>query len=134
MPDSCLNRIRILAFSLALTATAQADDVHPIDVWHGEWSAEDTPFSLRVVPAGNRFTVLPVQPAGLEWTASNGFISGNSGTIDVEYQGASAQVLVQLLSHDTAIVRSMSCQPDYHVICTLVRNQQARFIKRTSQN
>jgi hypothetical protein len=37
--------------------------------------------------------------------------------------------MVQLTSPSTAIVRSMSCQPDYHVVCTLVRNQQARFVK-----
>jgi hypothetical protein len=36
---------------------------------------------------------------------------------------------VQLISDSSAIVRSLSCQPDYHVICTLVQNQQALFIK-----
>ena len=98
-------------------------------VWEGEWQAEDTLFSLRVVPQGARFIVEPVSSLGLEWTSSNGVLNGNSGTINVEYQGVSAQVLVQLISDSSAIVRSLSCQPDYHVICTLVSNQQALFVK-----
>jgi len=98
-------------------------------VWEGEWQAENTLFSLRVVPQGNRFMIEPVSSLGLEWTSSDGVITGNSGTINVEYQGVSAQVLVQLISYSSAIVRSLSCQPDYHVVCTLVRNQQALFVK-----
>ena len=101
--------------------------------WEGEWQVEDTLFSLRVVPQGSRFIVEPVSSLGLEWTSSNGVINGNSGTINVEYQGVSAQVLVQLISDSSAIVRSLSCQPDYHVICTLVSNQQALFVKVQGQ-
>lgn len=98
-------------------------------VWEGEWQAENTLFSLRVMTQGNRFVIEPVSSLGLEWNSSDGRIDGHSGTINVEYQGVSAQVLVQLISNSSAIVRSMSCQPDYHVVCTLVRNQQALFIK-----
>lgn len=97
--------------------------------WHGTWQAENTTFTLRVVPDGNRFAVEAVQPLGLGWTSSDGIINGNSGTINVEYQGVTALVMVQLISDSSAIVRSMSCQPDYHVVCTLVRNQQALFLK-----
>lgn len=107
-------------------ATAQS---FPQSVWQGEWQIEATTFTLRVSTEGNRFFIEPVRPLGLEWSTNNGIIDGNNGTIQVEYQGVSAQVMVQLISDTSAIVRSMSCQPDYHVICTLVSNQQALFIK-----
>jgi hypothetical protein len=110
-------------------ATALADDLHQPHHWLGEWLAEGTDFRLRVIPQGNRFQVEPVFPLGLNWKAGLGTINGTSGTIHVEYEGVTAQVMVQLTEPGSAIVRSMSCQPDYHVICTLVRNQQARFIK-----
>lgn len=100
------------------------------DVWHGEWQAENTDFSLRVVPAGDRFYVEPIQSLGLNWHASDGVLNGKNGTIHVQYEGVTAQVMVQLISQESAIVRPLACQPDYHVICTLVRNQQARFIKQ----
>jgi len=112
-----------------LTATAQSA---PLSVWQGEWQVEATTFTLRVSTQGNRFFIEPVRPLGLEWTSSNGTIDGNTGTIQVEYQGVSAQVMVQLISDSSAIVRSLSCQPDYHVICTLVQNQQALFLKLTN--
>lgn len=111
-----------------LTATQVAQ--FNSSAWDGEWQAENTTFILRVIPEGNRFAVEAVQPLGLGWTSSNGIINGNSGTINVEYQGVTALVMVQLISHSSAIVRSMSCQPDYHVVCTLVRNQQALFNKQ----
>lgn len=122
------------ALGLADDSADTAPDVsgHKFDssAWHGNWQAENTTFILRVLPEGNRFEVEAVQPLGLGWTSSNGIINGNSGTINVEYQGVTALVMVQLISHGSAIVRSMSCQPDYHVVCTLVRNQQALFIKQ----
>jgi len=58
-----------------------------------------------------------------------GPINGTSATIDVEYQGVVARVLVQLGESGTAMVRPLSCQPDYHVVCALVQNQQARFFR-----
>lgn len=117
-----------LCFCLLVTSLT-ADDAGNSHLWQGEWLAEGTDFRLRVIPDGNQFQVEPVFPLGLNWKAGTGMISGNSGTINVEYEGVTAQVMVQLIDIDSAIVRSMSCQPDYHVICTLVRNQQARFIR-----
>ncbi|MDO8907655.1 MAG: hypothetical protein Q7W55_04040 [Pseudohongiella sp.] len=129
-------RLLISCLCMAAPAICLADDSatqgYSFDssAWQGEWQAENTTFILRVIPEGNRFAVEPIQPLGLDWTSSNGIINGNSGTINVEYQGVTALVLVQLITHSSAIVRSMSCQPDYHVVCTLVRNQQALFIKQ----
>jgi hypothetical protein len=118
-----------LSCACAATPFYAAGQSAPQSVWQGEWQIEATTFTLRVSTQGNRFFIEPVRPLGLEWTSNNGMIDGNNGTILVEYQGVSAQVMVQLISDTSAIVRSMSCQPDYHVICTLVRNQQALFIK-----
>lgn len=132
MQHSFVKSLLILAFTVASAQSFTAENPSNEHIWHGEWQAEGMPLSLRVIPAGERFTVLPLEPAAIEWRASNGIISGNTGTIDIEYQGVTAQVLVQLQDTVSAIVRPMSCQPDYHVICTLVRNQQARFIKRTA--
>jgi len=129
-------RLLISCLCIATPAISLADDtasqghIFNSSAWHGEWQAENTTFILRVIPEGNRFAVEAVQPLDLGWTSKNGIINGNSGTINVEYQGVTALVMVQLITHSSAIVRSMSCQPDYHVVCTLVRNQQALFIKQ----
>ena len=112
------------------TAAAQ-ESIQAGPQWSGVWQAdtEDMLFTLRVTREGDQFTVDEVTPRGMGWRVRNGAISGQSGTIDVSYQGVQARVLVQLTQPDVAMVRSMSCQPDYHVVCTLVRNQQARFVR-----
>tara|TARA_R110002124_G_scaffold194491_1_gene361595 strand:- start:5 stop:448 length:444 start_codon:yes stop_codon:yes gene_type:complete len=118
-----------LMLGAALASSAGADELTDPDTWQGEWQAENTDFSVSVSPSGTNFRLEPLRPAGIEWQAGEGMINGSSGTVEVRYQGVVAQVMVQLTSPQTAIVRSMSCQPDYHVVCTLVRNQQARFVK-----
>ncbi|KKO06947.1 hypothetical protein LCGC14_0061330 [marine sediment metagenome] len=119
----------LAALLLATSVSIHADELSDPGIWHGEWQAEDTDFTLLVLPSGTNFRLEPLRPAGIEWQAGEGLINGSSGTVEVSYQGVVAQVMVQLTSPETAVVRSMSCQPDYHVVCTLVRNQQARFIK-----
>lgn len=114
---------------MAVSVSTYADELSDPDTWHGEWQAQDTDFTLLVLPSGMNFRLQPLRPAGIEWQAGEGSINGSSGTVEVRYQGVVAQVMVQLTGPETAIVRSMSCQPDYHVVCTLVRNQQARFVK-----
>jgi len=101
--------------------------------WSGVWAAEDSPFVIRVTRSGNQFAVESIESMGLEWVASNGIINGDSATIEVEYQGVYGRVLVQLIDATTAMARALSCQPDYHVICALVRNQQAQFNKQVSR-
>ena len=127
----CVALICACLAAMPLAAFAQSA---PLSVWQGEWQVEATLFTLKVSTEGNRFFVDPVRPLGIEWTSTNGTIDGNTGTIQVKYQGVSAQVMVQLISDSSAIVRSLSCQPDYHVICTLVQNQQALFTKLTNAN
>lgn len=129
-------RFLFICCSLATAATTSADDdglaeIHSFDssTWAGEWRVENTNFVVRVEPQGNRFVVHPVQPLDMGWNSSNGIINGNSGTINVEYQGVSALAIVRLLSPATAMISALSCQPDYHVVCTLISNQQALFVK-----
>lgn len=98
--------------------------------WAGVWATQDSPFVIKVTRSGNQFMVESIESMGLEWEAGNGIINGDSATIDVEYQGVYSRVLVQLMDATTAVARAMSCQPDYHVICALVRNQQAQFNKQ----
>ena len=125
------------------SASAQAQTAHhaqqylqavPIQsqdgAWGGVWAAQDSPFVIKVTRSGNQFMVESIESMGLEWVARNGIINGDSATIDVEYQGVYGRVLVQLMDATTAVARAMSCQPDYHVICALVRNQQAQFNKQ----
>lgn len=100
--------------------------------WTGQWLAEGLPFVVRVQASDGHLEVSPVEPADQTWVTRNGQISGDSATIDIEYQGVTATALIQLMEDDTAIARALSCQPDYHVICTLVRNQQARFQRLSS--
>jgi hypothetical protein len=126
---STYSLLAALLLTTTLGAAAHADELTDPTIWHGEWQAEDTDFTLLVLPSGTNFRLEPLRPAGIEWQAGEGMINGSSGTVEVRYQGVVAQVMVQLTSPSTAIVRSMSCQPDYHVVCTLVRNQQARFVK-----
>lgn len=121
--------LAVLMLTVTLATSADADELTDPTTWHGEWQAENTDFTLLVLPSGTNFRLEPLRPAGIEWQAGEGMINGSSGTVEVRYQGVVAQVMVQLTSPETAIVRSMSCQPDYHVVCTLVRNQQARFVK-----
>lgn len=119
----------LMIMAAVASTDVDADDLADPGLWHGQWQAQDTDFTLMVLPSGTNFRLQPLRPEGIQWQAGEGLISGSSGTVEVRYQGVTAQVLVQLTGPETAMVRSMSCQPDYHVVCTLVRNQQARFIK-----
>lgn len=125
LPSALLLALALMLLSLQAGAGAADAD------WSGVWQAdtEDMDFTLRVISDGEQFTVEEVMPTGMGWTVENGTITGQSGTINVFYQGVTARVLVQLLDSNTAIIRSMACQPDFHVVCTLVRNQQARFVR-----
>jgi hypothetical protein len=115
-----------LFMPLAVTPNAYANDNH---LWSGLWNAEDTLIVIRVIRYENEFIVEPVETMGLTWTTRKGIINGDTATIEVEYQGVIGRVFIQLLDERNAVARALSCQPDYHVICALVHNQQARFLK-----
>jgi len=109
----------------ALTAAAQNSPDET--AWSGTWAAEGLPFVVEARASDNRLEVRPVAPANPQWTTWSGRIDRQSATIEAEYQGVTAVVLIELLSDDRAVVQALSCQPDYHFICTLSRNQQALF-------
>jgi len=110
-------------------ALAQTVGASLAQQWSGIWNAEGSLLTLKVSHSDNQLHVEPVESLGFVWRNSIGHINGSSATIDVEYQGVVATVLVQLGEGGTAMVRPLSCQPDYHVVCALVQNQQARFRK-----
>jgi hypothetical protein len=120
--------IGFLAFALGLPAQSCAQ-TSGVPQWSGIWNAEGSLLTLRVTHIDDQLHVEPVESLGFQWRNSVGQINGSSATIDVEYQGVVATVLVQLGEGGTAMVRPLSCQPDYHVVCALVQNQQARFRK-----
>lgn len=113
-----------------LTTAACAQDSSTADGWRwsGYWAAEGLGFMIEARRDDRRLQISPLDPraAGL-WSIRNGQIKGDSATIEAEYQGVTATVYIELTAVDTAIARTLSCQPDYHFICTLARNQQARF-------
>jgi len=119
--------VMAMALSVPAQVLAQSVAVQPTPQWSGVWNAEGSLISLRVTHRNDQLHVEPLVTMGHEWRNSIGEVNGNSATLDVEYQGVVARVLVQLGTDNTAIVRPLSCQPDYHVVCALVQNQQALF-------
>ncbi len=117
--------IGMLLCASSFTAQAQT----PAKNWSGVWQAQGTPFTLRVTRQDDQLHIEPVESLGFIWRNGVGKISGDSATVEVHYQGVVGTILVQLGEGDTAMVRPLSCQPDYHVVCALVQNQQARFVK-----
>ncbi len=126
----------VMAMALGLPAQilAQSGIAQPAPQWSGIWNAEGSLLTLRVTHQNDHLNIEPLVTIGYEWRNSVGEIKGNSATLDVEYQGVVARVLVQLGNDNTAMVRALSCQPDYHVVCALVQNQQALFRRTGSAN
>jgi len=118
-----------LSLGLASPGQAQSGGTAPAPQWTGIWNAEGTLLTLKVTHKDNQLHVEAQESMGYFWRNGVGTINGTSATIDVEYQGVVARVLVQLGESGTAMVRPLSCQPDYHVVCALVQNQQARFFR-----
>jgi len=126
---SCITGFLALSLGLPAHTLAQSAGSALSPQWSGIWNAEGTQLTLKVTHQAGRLHVEPMESLGHIWRNSVGYINGSSATIDVEYQGVVATVLVQLGQEGTAMVRPLSCQPDYHVVCALVQNQQARFRK-----
>ncbi|MDF1624107.1 MAG: hypothetical protein P1V33_11635 [Pseudohongiella nitratireducens] len=93
--------------------------------WNGYWAIEAFNFMIEVDATTNSFEVIPVLPATLPWTPGVGEIRDGKGYINVEYQGVSANLLVQLTDPDTALVQPINCMPEYHMLCALAQSQRA---------
>ncbi|MEK7259266.1 MAG: hypothetical protein AAB211_05660 [Pseudomonadota bacterium] len=119
--------------ALALLLAAHPAQAQVDNDWSGVWNAEGTLFSLRITRMNDQLLVEPLESLGFIWSNGIGRIHGGSdeqsATIEVGYQGATGTLLVQLGEEGTATVRPVNCQPDFHVVCALVQNQQARFVK-----
>lgn len=119
---------RLIIFLLAI-ASAGASAQTNSDQWSGIWQAEGTLFTLNVTNDNEQLYIRPEESLGFIWQSGVGHIDGLSAAMEVRYQGAIGMVLVQLEDSGTAIARALSCVPDYHVVCALVKNQQVRFVK-----
>ena len=116
--------------SLLSILSTQANAQTPHADWSGVWQASGSPFMLKVHSQNDLLHVEAIESMGLVWQNSPGTIHGDSATFEVQYQGVTATVLVQKTDAETAIARPLSCQPDYHIVCALVQNQQALFVKQ----
>lgn len=93
--------------------------------WNGYWAIEAFNFMIEVDATTRRFEVIPVLPATLPWTPGIGEIRNGKGYINVEYQGVSADLQVQLTDENTALVQPVNCIPEYHMLCALAQSQRA---------
>ena len=138
--NSCLTSIAtarliaaaFLSLLLAGSSALLAQTVNET-TWSGIWNAEGTLFSLRITRIDDHLLIEPLETLGFVWSNSLGRISsgpeGESATVEVDYQGVKGTLLVELGESGTAMVRPVDCQPDFHVVCALVQNQQARFVR-----
>ncbi|MCB1664882.1 MAG: hypothetical protein KDI28_03845 [Pseudomonadales bacterium] len=129
MRSQTLGFTRLILTCLLVLGSARGFAQTSHSHWSGVWQVEGSPFTVRVTSHDNLLHVEPVESMGFIWRNTPGRISGNNATFEVEYQGVTATVLVQKADEDTAIARPLSCQPDYHIVCALVQNQQALFVK-----
>ncbi len=127
-----VHRTAYTALALLLAA-AHPTQAQVDNDWSGIWNAEGTLFSLRITQMNDQLLIEPLESLGFIWSNGIGRIHGGndeqSATIEVGYQGATGTLLVQLGEEGTATVRPVNCQPDFHVVCALVQNQKARFVK-----
>lgn len=115
--------LSVLASTITFTSLSplEANDID----WNGYWAIEAFNFMIEVDATANTFEVIPVLPATLPWTPDTGEIRDGKGYINVEYQGVSADLLVQLTDANTALVQPVNCMPEYHMLCALAQNQRA---------
>ncbi|MFN3162755.1 MAG: hypothetical protein ACE37N_04580 [Pseudohongiellaceae bacterium] len=97
--------------------------------WNGQWLAEGTLFQISVTVSNGVMTVGEVESLGFVWDSEAGEVDGNLATIPVSYAGVSGIVQAELVDATTAVAVAASCMPEFMVVCTLARNQQAVFRK-----
>ncbi|GAB5499803.1 MAG: hypothetical protein PsegKO_21140 [Pseudohongiellaceae bacterium] len=97
--------------------------------WNGQWLAEGTLFQISVTVNDGVMTVGEIESLGFVWDSQAGEVNGNVATIPVSYAGVSGIVQAELVDATTAVAVAASCMPEFMVVCTLTRNQQAVFRK-----
>ena len=104
---------------------------NPAD-WIGTWVAEGTLFTIEVTIDEQEFRVSEVQSLGFVWSAQGGTVDGEQASIEVRYAGATARVLARLAGDGLAVVEASTCTPEFMVVCALVRDRQAVFVRTAS--
>ena len=123
-----------LTWLTALPAHGQSDlDKFSAADWNGTWVAQGTVFSVAVSVQQGIFQVREAQSLGFVWSSQPGQVEGNRATVEVQYAGVTALVLARLTSKDTAVVEAASCMPEFMVVCTLAKGQQAVFVRTSTE-
>lgn len=115
----------VLVLLLCMSGLLNAQDAS----WNGQWQAEGTLFQISVEVSNGVMTVAEVESLGFTWTSEPGEVSGSVARIPVSYAGVSGIVQAELVNATTAVAIAASCMPEFMVVCTLARNQQAVFRK-----
>jgi len=112
-----------------IEATADPNDTLADPRWDGQWLAEGTLFQISVNVADGMLMVEAVESLGFTWTSEPGEVNGSVARIPVSYAGVNGIVQAELVDATTAVAFAASCLPEFMVVCTLARNQQAVFRK-----
>ena len=110
--------------SWSQSAQAQTGD------WNGTWVADGTLFSIEVTVSEAEFRVNEVQSLGFVWSAQTGVVSGNQAMIEATYAGATARIYAELTGEGTAIAFAGSCLPEFMLVCALIKDRQATFLRQ----
>ena len=116
----------LLAVLLLISGTVHGAD-STRNLWNGHWTADAFPIVVRTRASEGALVIEPVRPDGQQWRVTDGRIAQRSATVQAQYRDVIATIRIRLRDENTAIVSAESCEPEFHVICTLARNQQAVF-------
>lgn len=119
-------RVVLLGLFL-LTGAAQGAENAGDSLWNGHWIADAFPIVVRTRASQGALAIEPVRPDGQQWRVTGGRIERRTATVQARYRDVMATIRIRLRDEDTAVVSAESCEPEFHVICTLARNQQALF-------
>ncbi len=114
-------------------AGAQGSPENASAAWNGTWIAQGTLFSVAVSVTEGVFKVDQEQSLGFAWSSQPGRVNGDQATLEVQYAGITARLRARLTGQDIAVVEALSCVPEFMVLCTLARGQQAVFVRKNPQ-
>lgn len=120
-------RAMLLGLFLLTGAVQGAENAGSDGLWNGHWIADAFPIAVRTRASESSLSIEPVRPDGQQWRVTGGRIERRTATVQARYRDVVATIRIRLRDEDTAIVSAESCEPEFHVICTLARNQQALF-------
>ena len=107
----------LLASFLTKGVSAFAQD-ESAQQWSGNWIADGTFFQIEISVENNTMKVTQVESLGFTWTNQDG-----------EVDGKMAQIEVELIEPNIAIVTASTCIPEFMVVCALSKGRRAVFRK-----